>query len=127
MLCSDKRPGPDLSLAVAGLALFDEIEELFGEEAGIRRKGALVVHADSGGWASEQARLAGLQAAGVSCSLLSADEVREAEPSLAVRCSGRRGFRTICSARRGRLLGGSLGRPRPRRDVMAGREVTRSC
>ena len=78
----DKRPGPDLSLAVAGLAVYDEIEELFGEEAGIRRKGALVVHADSGGWALEQARLSGLQAAGVSCSLMSADEVREAEPSL---------------------------------------------
>ena len=82
MLCCDKRPGPDLSLAVPGLAFFDEIEELLGKEAGIRRKGALVVHADSGSWAAEAERLEGLQAAGVRCSLLSAGEVRAAEPSL---------------------------------------------
>ncbi len=82
VLCCDKRPGPDLSLAVPGLALFDEIEELLGEEAGIRRKGALVVHADEPGWAAEAARLEGLRAAGVRCSLLSAEEVRDAEPSL---------------------------------------------
>ena len=73
MLCCDKRPGPDLSLAVPGLALFAEIEELLGEEAGVRRKGALVVHADSGGWAAEPERLRRLQAAGVRCSLLSVD------------------------------------------------------
>jgi D-hydroxyproline dehydrogenase subunit beta len=82
VLCCDKRPGPDLSLAVPGLALFGEIEELLGQEAGVRRKGALVVHADSGGWAAEAGRLSGLQAAGVRCSLLSADEVRSEEPSL---------------------------------------------
>ena len=73
MLCCDKRPGPDLSLAVPGLALFDEIEELLGEEAGVRRKGALVVHADEPGWAAEAARLEALLAAGVQCSLLSAE------------------------------------------------------
>jgi D-hydroxyproline dehydrogenase subunit beta len=82
VLCCDKRPGPDLSLAVPGLALFDEIEDLLGEEAGVRRKGALVVHADSASWALEEARLVKLQAAGVRCSLLSPDEVRSAEPSL---------------------------------------------
>jgi D-hydroxyproline dehydrogenase subunit beta len=82
VLCCDKRPGPDLSLAVPGLALYSEIEKLLGEEAGIRRKGALVVHADPGAWAAEAGRLSGLQAAGVRCSLLSADEVRSAEPSL---------------------------------------------
>jgi D-hydroxyproline dehydrogenase subunit beta len=81
VLCCDKRPGPDLSLAVPGLALFGEIEELLGEEAGIRRKGALVVHADADGWAAEAERVSGLQAA-VRCSLLSGDEVRDAEPSL---------------------------------------------
>ena len=37
MLCSDKAPGPELGLARLGLALFDEIEELLGEAAGIRR------------------------------------------------------------------------------------------
>jgi glycine/D-amino acid oxidase-like deaminating enzyme len=82
VLCCDKRPGVELELAVRGLALYSEIEELLGEEAGIRRKGALVVHADEPGWALEEARLFELQAAGVSCSLLSVDEVREAEPVL---------------------------------------------
>jgi glycine/D-amino acid oxidase-like deaminating enzyme len=82
VLCCDKRPGPDLSLAVPGLALFDEIEDLLGEEAGVRRKGALVVHTDLASWALEEARLVELQAAGVQCSLLSPDEVRSAEPSL---------------------------------------------
>jgi D-hydroxyproline dehydrogenase subunit beta len=82
VLCCDKRPGAELSLAVRGLALYSEIEELLGEEAGIRRKGALVVHADSRSWAGEAARLEGLRAAGVRCSLLSAAEAREVEPSL---------------------------------------------
>jgi D-hydroxyproline dehydrogenase subunit beta len=77
-------------LAVSGLAMFSEIEELLGEEAGVRRKGALVVHADATAWEGEAARLSALRAAGVSCSLLSASEVREAEPAL-----------------RGRLLGAS--------------------
>jgi D-hydroxyproline dehydrogenase subunit beta len=82
VLCCDKRPGPELGLAVAGLAMFSEIEELLGEEAGVRRKGALVVHADSAAWEAEAARLSALHAVGVSCSLLSASEVREVEPSL---------------------------------------------
>jgi D-hydroxyproline dehydrogenase subunit beta len=82
VLCCDKRPGPDLSLAVPGLALYSEIEDLLGEEAGVRRKGALVVHAEEGSWAAEPARLEALRAAGVSCSLLTADEVRDIEPSL---------------------------------------------
>ena len=82
MLCCDKRPGPELGLAARGLALYSEIEELLGEEAGVRRKGALVVHADSRSWTGEAARLSGLQAAGVRCSLLSVDDVRSAEPSL---------------------------------------------
>jgi glycine/D-amino acid oxidase-like deaminating enzyme len=82
VLCCDKRPGPELGLAVRGLAMYDEIESLLGEEAGIRRKGALVVHRHPAGWAAEPERLSALQGAGVRCSLLSADEVREAEPAL---------------------------------------------
>ena len=82
VLCCDKRPGPELGLAVRGLAMYEEIEELLGEEAGIRRKGALVVHSDPGSWAAEPERVAALQAAGVRCSLLTAEEVREAEPAL---------------------------------------------
>jgi D-hydroxyproline dehydrogenase subunit beta len=82
VLCSDKEPGPELDLARLGLGLFDEIEELLGDAAGIRRKGALVVHAAEAGWAAEAARLEALRGAGVECSLLTAAEVREAEPEL---------------------------------------------
>ena len=82
VLCCDKRPGPELSLAVRGLALYDEIEDLLGSEAGIRRKGALVVHADEEGWAAEPARLHELRAAGVECSLLDVAAVRDVEPEL---------------------------------------------
>jgi D-hydroxyproline dehydrogenase subunit beta len=82
VLCCDKRPGAELGLAVSGLAMFSEIEELLGEEAGVRRKGALVVHSDEAAWEGEEARLSALRAAGVSCSLLSPDEVRSAEPAL---------------------------------------------
>jgi D-hydroxyproline dehydrogenase subunit beta len=82
VLCCDKRPGPELSLAVPGLAMFDEIEELLGEEAGVRRKGALVVHTSESSWAAEEARLSALQSAGVTCSLLAASEVRDVEPAL---------------------------------------------
>lgn len=79
VLCSDKRPGPELELARAGLALYDELEELLGSEAGIRRKGALVVHADPAGWEAEPGRS---RALGVEASLLSPEEVRETEPEL---------------------------------------------
>jgi glycine/D-amino acid oxidase-like deaminating enzyme len=81
-LCSDKDEGPELSLAVAGMPLFDEIEDVVGEAARIRRKGALIVHTDEGTWADEPARAERLRAAGVNASLLSADEVRELEPNL---------------------------------------------
>ena len=53
VLCSDKDAGPELDLCVAGRALFDEL----GEEARIRRKGALVVHPDAATWEAEPARL----------------------------------------------------------------------
>jgi glycine/D-amino acid oxidase-like deaminating enzyme len=82
VLCCDKEPGPELELAKAGLALYDEIEDLLGEEAGIRRKGALVVHAEADGWGREAERVAGLGAAGVECSLLDRVALQEAEPEL---------------------------------------------
>ena len=81
-LCSDKDEGPELELAVAGMPLFDEIEELVGDPARIRRKGALIVHPDEATWAGEPARAERLRAAGVNASLLSPDEVPELEPNL---------------------------------------------
>jgi D-hydroxyproline dehydrogenase subunit beta len=82
VLCCDKRPGPELGLALLGLALFDELEELLGAEAGIRRKGALVVHTGAASWDAEPARIEALQAAGVECELLDPAQVRAAEPEL---------------------------------------------
>jgi D-hydroxyproline dehydrogenase subunit beta len=82
VLCCDKQPGAELDLARCGLALYDEIDELLGAEAGVRRKGALVVHAAQESWHAEPERLAALASTGVSCELLAADEVRDAEPEL---------------------------------------------
>ena len=79
VLCSDKDAGPLLDLCAAGRTLFDEL----GEEARIRRKGALVVHPDAATWAAEPARLERLRAAGVDGRLVAAEDVPELEPLLA--------------------------------------------
>lgn len=81
-LCSDKDAGPELDLAVVGLALFDELEALLGARVRIRRKGALIVHPDERTWAAEPARAARLRSAGVDARLADPDEVRVLEPRL---------------------------------------------
>jgi D-hydroxyproline dehydrogenase subunit beta len=80
VLCSDKDAGPELELARAGLAVYGELEERLGDEARIRRKGALIVHPDAGTWAAEPARLERVAIPGAR--LIGADEVRELEPEL---------------------------------------------
>jgi D-hydroxyproline dehydrogenase subunit beta len=80
VLCSDKPAGPELELTRAGLELFGELEQRLGEEARIRRKGALIVHADESTWGSEPARLEAIDVPGTR--LLDAGEVRELEPEL---------------------------------------------
>lgn len=80
VLCSDKDAGPELEFARAGLALFGELEERLGEEARIRRKGALIVHPDEATWDAEPARLARMRVAGAR--LVDAGELRELEPEL---------------------------------------------
>ena len=82
VLCCDKRPGAELELARLGLEAFDDHEQRLGAEAGIRRKGALVVHTGAESWEEEPGRVDELRAAGVECSLLDAAQVREAEPEL---------------------------------------------
>ena len=57
VLCSDKDGGPELELCLRGRELFDELDERLGDEARIRRKGALIVHPDEVTWAAEPARL----------------------------------------------------------------------
>ena len=80
VLCSDKDAGPELELTRAGLALYDELEERFADEARIRRKGALIVHPEAATWAGEAERVArvGIPEA----RLLDADAVRALEPEL---------------------------------------------
>ena len=70
------------SSTLHGLRMYDEIEDRFGEEARIRRKGALIVHPDAETWSGEAARVERLRAAGVRAELLGADEVAEREPAL---------------------------------------------
>ena len=79
VLASDKDAGPELDLTVAGLAVYDELDERLGAAARIRRKGALIVHADAATWAAEPARLERLRAAGVESRVVDAGE---AEPNL---------------------------------------------
>jgi D-hydroxyproline dehydrogenase subunit beta len=88
VLLSDKRPGHELELARRGLELYDELEERLGEEAGIRRKGALVLHARPAALEAEGARLERMRSEGVECELLGADRVREVEPELAGAIAG---------------------------------------
>jgi glycine/D-amino acid oxidase-like deaminating enzyme len=82
VLCSDKEPGPELELTVRGLELYDEIEQLVGAAARIRRKGALIVHPDHETWAAEPARVARLREAGVRSQAVAAGDVAELEPAL---------------------------------------------
>jgi D-hydroxyproline dehydrogenase subunit beta len=80
VLCSDKDAGPELDLARAGLALYGELEARLGEEARIRRKGALIVHPEADTWAGEAERVTrvGIPEA----RLLDAAAVRALEPEL---------------------------------------------
>jgi glycine/D-amino acid oxidase-like deaminating enzyme len=82
VLCADKDAGPELDLAVLGRAVYDEIEAAYGERAGIRRKGALIIHRTQAGLAAEPARIERLRAAGVECVLLEPGQARALEPAL---------------------------------------------
>jgi D-hydroxyproline dehydrogenase subunit beta len=88
VLCSDKEVGPELELTLAGLRVYDELEELLGEQARIRRKGALVVHRDHATWAGEAVRVEHLRAAGAHGYLVEVDDVRTMEPELTGELAG---------------------------------------
>jgi glycine/D-amino acid oxidase-like deaminating enzyme len=82
VLASDKDTGPELELTRHGLDVYDALGGRLGDEARIRRKGALIVHPDPATWAAEPARLDRLRAAGVEGELLDPGAVRELEPAL---------------------------------------------
>jgi D-hydroxyproline dehydrogenase subunit beta len=82
VLCSDKEVGPELELTLAGLGLYDELEQRLGAHARIRRKGALIVHRGQETWAGEADRVGRLRAGGVKGRLLDLAELRAMEPGL---------------------------------------------
>jgi glycine/D-amino acid oxidase-like deaminating enzyme len=89
VLCCDKPDaGPELDLARRGLALYDTIEELLGAEAGIRRKGALLVHPGEAVPDAEAGRLELMRAAGVECEALDREVTQAAEPELSGELAG---------------------------------------
>jgi glycine/D-amino acid oxidase-like deaminating enzyme len=88
VLASDKDAGPELDLTVAGLAVYDELDERLGPQARIRRKGALIVHPDAQTWDAEPARVERLLARGLRCRLIDAAAVRELEPELTGEIAG---------------------------------------
>jgi glycine/D-amino acid oxidase-like deaminating enzyme len=81
-LCSDKDAGPELDLAVAGMAVIEEHAALIGDAARVRRKGALIVHPDERTWSAEPARLERLRTAGAEARLVDPDELAVLEPQL---------------------------------------------
>jgi glycine/D-amino acid oxidase-like deaminating enzyme len=88
VLCCDKEVGPELGLTVAGLDVYDELEAILGEQARIRRKGALVVHRSDETWTNEPQRVERLRAAGVQGALIDRDEVGAMEPELTGELAG---------------------------------------
>ena len=73
VLCCDKEVGPELELTLAGLRVYDELEAVLGEQARIRRKGALVAHRSDATWANEPQRVERLRAAGVQGAVIDRD------------------------------------------------------
>ena len=88
VLCCDKEAGPELELTIAGLRVYDELEERLGDAARIRRKGALVVHRRQDTWAGEAVRVEHLRAAGAQGYLVEVDDVRAMEPELTGELAG---------------------------------------
>ena len=68
--------------------MYDELEEIVGEQARIRRKGALIVHRSAATWAGEPARVERLRAAGVQGSVLDLAQTRAMEPELTGELAG---------------------------------------
>jgi len=83
VLCSDKRPGPELALALAGAALYDELEASFPGAARVRRKGGLILYEGDGIWPDAPAFAQRMARAGVECELLDAAGLRALEPAVA--------------------------------------------
>jgi glycine/D-amino acid oxidase-like deaminating enzyme len=84
LLLSDKGPGPELALALASRALWQEIgDALGGDRFELEEKGGLVVATTETGPDTLASFSEGQRASGVEALLLTPEELREHEPHLA--------------------------------------------
>ena len=88
VLCSDKRPGPELDLALAGARLYDELEAAFPDAAQVRRKGGLILYDDAEAWLRAPAFARLMTGSGVECRRIEVGELRELEPAIAPDLAG---------------------------------------
>ncbi len=83
LLVSDKRPGPELDLALLSLAGWEDFADESPADIELERKGGLVTAAGSEALAALAALAAAQRAAGVEVSDVGAGELRALEPALA--------------------------------------------
>jgi glycine/D-amino acid oxidase-like deaminating enzyme len=88
ILVSDHLPGPDLSLALRSVALWQEFAAGHGAEFEFEHKGGVVVAHDPGQLAALLAQAAAQRAAGAEVSSLDEAGLREAEPRIAPGLAG---------------------------------------
>jgi glycine/D-amino acid oxidase-like deaminating enzyme len=107
VLCSDKDAGPELDLAVHGLALYDEVEARYGALAQIRRKGALIVHPERRRGPRSRPASGGCARPGYAASSSTRRGCTSSSRRSPGRCTGRRTSPPTSSARRARSPGRS--------------------
>jgi glycine/D-amino acid oxidase-like deaminating enzyme len=88
ILVSDHLPGPDLSLALRSLALWQEFAARHGGEFEFERKGGVVVARDPGQLAALAEQAGAQRAAGAEVTSLDEAGLRDAEPRLAPGLAG---------------------------------------
>jgi len=88
ILVSDHLPGPDLSLALRSVALWQEFAAGHGAEFEFERKGGLVVAHDPGQLAALLAQAGAQRGAGAEVTSLDEAGLREAEPRIAPGLAG---------------------------------------
>jgi glycine/D-amino acid oxidase-like deaminating enzyme len=89
LLLSDKQAGPELSLALRSVTLWNELaDELGGEALELERKGGVVVASTADGLSALRTFAAGQRALGVDSEPLDQAQLHEAEPHLSQALAG---------------------------------------
>ena len=119
-----RTPAPSSTSRSPACAVYDELEARLGDEARIRRKGALVVHPEAATWAADRRGRRGRRAG---ARLLTDEELRELEPALTGAASRRAAGpgRPAVRPASGRARAGARG-GRGRREVRTGARSRRS-